>query len=193
MLFASTGRAVPAAAPLRACSPTPRRFHIRLFGAGFGRPQCGFHISAPAFSPRKALQGQCGCVKAHKSHESAPTQPRRSVKRVQRGGSAASTFDSLAQSGAAAVRLPHLAPAYSPRKNSQCQCARAKAHKGHEHAPAQPRRSVKRVQRVEDSLAQSGAAAVRLPHLAPAFSPRKELQGQCARAKAYKGREHILA
>ena len=37
-------------------------------------------------------------------------------KRVQRGGSAASTFDSLAQSGAAAVRLPHLAPAYSPRK-----------------------------------------------------------------------------
>ena len=46
---------------------------------------------------------------------------------------------------------------------------------------------MKRVQRVEDSLAQSGAAAVRLPHLAPAFSPRKALQGQCARAKAHKG------
>ena len=90
---------------------------------------------APAYSPRKALQGQCGCVKTHKRCKRAPTQPRRSVKRVQRGGSAASTFDSLAQSGAAAVRLPHLAPAFSPRKALQGQCDCAKTHKGRAASP----------------------------------------------------------
>ena len=51
------------------------------------------------------------------------------MKRVQRGRSAASTFDSLAQVwGAAAVRLPHFAPAYSPRKALQSQCVHAKMY-----------------------------------------------------------------
>ena len=34
------------------------------------------------------------------------------------------------------------------------------------------------------SLAQSGAAAVPLPHFAPAYSPRKTWQSQCVHAKA---------
>ena len=59
--------------------------------------------------------------------------------------------------------------------------------------PSGPRRvkrtrianQMKRVQRVEDSLAQSGAAAVRLPHFAPTDSPRKTLQSQCSHAKTH--------
>ena len=31
--------------------------------------------AAPAYSPQKALQGQCGCAKAHKSHAVSPVPP----------------------------------------------------------------------------------------------------------------------
>ena len=62
------------------------------------------------------------------------------------------------------MQLPHLAPAYSPRKAQQSQCDCIKAHSRRESAPTQPRRSVRRVQRVEDSLAQVwGAQPQRTP------------------------------
>ena len=64
------------------------------------------HRLEPVKSPLHPSAPRCA------KHTHAATQ----MKRVQRGGSAASTFDSLAQSGAAAVRLPHLAPAFPPRK-----------------------------------------------------------------------------
>ena len=72
--------------------------HLALWRS-LGRPQCGFHISAPAFSPRKASQGQCACAKRYS------TAPH--MKRVQR------VNDSLAQVWGRAA--PNVLPAVSYR------------------------------------------------------------------------------
>ena len=64
-------------------SPSPRKTHMaastmkRVQGdwspwRSLGRPQCGFHISAPAYSPRKTWQNRWDCVKTHSAAQDSP-------------------------------------------------------------------------------------------------------------------------
>ena len=144
------------------------RFHIRLFGAVWG-------AQPPTYSPRKAFQSQCDRAKAHKRRNHAPTQSRRSVKRVQR------VEDSLAQSGA---RSPSVLPAEKltmpmwPRKDAQ--------------AP-QPRTNTTPPQREESPERRQCRFHIRLFGAVwgaqpPTYSPRKNSQCQCDCAKTHKRR-----
>ena len=115
--------------PQREESPErrPCRFHIRLFGAAWGG-RCAASTFSPSYSPRKDLQGQCGCVKAYKRGEYVLRQFRRSVRRVQR------VEDSLAQVWGRAA--PNVLPTESAAKPI---CLRKRVQRLRRQPPPPPR------------------------------------------------------